>query len=129
MATPNKLHPNKDEILARFDDGSSVKELSQEYGVTEPSMRSFLKNNERELRGRTDLKQCNDLSVADAAYIAGLIDGDGCLTASVGKSRNSVVVNYKLIVSMCDETVIQWAREVTGVGSITGQSRINQPTW
>jgi hypothetical protein len=129
VATPNKLHSNKDEILTKFDNGSSVKELCQEYNVTESSMRSLLKKNDRELRGRTDLKQCNELSVADAAYIAGLVDGDGCLTASVGKSRNSIVVNYKLIVSMCDESVIEWLREITNVGSITGQNRINQPNW
>ncbi|XWK89872.1 MAG: hypothetical protein U7127_07325 [Phormidium sp.] len=129
MATPNKLHPNRDEILAKFDRGSSVKELCQMYDVTEPSMRSFLKKNGRKPRGRTDLKQCNNLSVADAAYIAGLIDGDGCLTASVGKSRNSVVVNYKLIVSMCDELTIKWLQEITSVGTITRTSRINQPKW
>ena len=108
MATPNKLQLVKDAVLLDFDSGADVKSLSKKYNAAESSIRAFLKKNERELRGRTDLKQCNDLALADAAYIAGLIDGDGCLTASVGKSRNSTVVNYKLIISMCDEATVQW---------------------
>ena len=129
MATPNKLQLVKDTVLLDFDSGADVKSLSKKYNAAESSIRAFLKKNERELRGRTDLKQCNDLALADAAYIAGLIDGDGCLTASVGKPRNSTVVNYKLIISMCDEATVQWLSRVTGIGFITGQQRVDRPSW
>ncbi|WP_089127384.1 LAGLIDADG family homing endonuclease [Tolypothrix sp. NIES-4075] len=129
MATPNKTKAFAEGILTDFDAGCSIRDLSDKYDVSEGSMRIFLKKNDRVLRGRTDLKQCKTLSIVDAAYIAGLVDGEGCLSSYIAKCRNSKIVYYRLTIGMSDESVISWLKEVTEIGVIYSQKRKNQTAW
>lgn len=59
------------------------------------------------------------LSIPDAAYIAGFLDGEGCI--SFYKRQSSVGV--KLFAYNCKRSVLDWMAEITGVGSVTTHSR------
>jgi hypothetical protein len=62
-------------------------------------------------------KQAHRLGVADAAYLAGLIDGEG----SVGLTRRHARDNRQLVLSIAntDEAILIWVLNKTGVGKIT----------
>ncbi|MCG8378133.1 MAG: LAGLIDADG family homing endonuclease [Proteobacteria bacterium] len=62
-------------------------------------------------------KQTKKLSVTDAAYIAGLIDGEGTITLSK-RHRNE---NRQLVVSISnnEKQLLDYLKDVTGVGTIT----------
>lgn len=61
------------------------------------------------------------LTDAEAAYLAGLIDGEGTVTLS-RIHRNQM--RY-LVLSVCnnEQGIIDWVRHVTGVGEITRKRR------
>ena len=64
------------------------------------------------------------LSTADAAYIAGLLDGEGTLTLT-RKHKNE---NHQLALSISntDLSLLQYVRETVGAGKITAK-RVTQP--
>jgi hypothetical protein len=72
----------------------------------------------------------NALSETQKAYLAGLIDGEGCLTILKNKSQQnenvSPVYTACLIIVMTDSEVIQYIKDLLGVGSIFIQHRENQ---
>jgi hypothetical protein len=63
------------------------------------------------------------LSVADAAYLAGLIDGEGTVALSrrhAGERRQLV-----LSISSTERDLLDWTRQATGVGKITRKRSIS----
>lgn len=66
-------------------------------------------------------KCCRILSVIDAAYISGLLDGEGTIYLYRSKpSKNRKTVEYKgsIAISNTDLDVLSWVQQVTGIGSI-----------
>ena len=65
----------------------------------------------------TDYKQVKTLNSNDAAYIAGLIDGEGTITLS-RRHRNE---NRQLVVSISnnEKGLLDYVLDVTGTGSIS----------
>lgn len=59
------------------------------------------------------------MNSADASWLAGIIEGEGCLSSHNGKARISV--------SMIDEDVIQALYQKTGVGSFRGPCKVTGP--
>jgi len=59
------------------------------------------------------------LKTADAAYIAGLIDGEGTITLT----REHANENRRLVVSISNTElpILHFVREVCGIGKITGK--------
>lgn len=59
------------------------------------------------------------LSSEDAAYLAGLIDGEGTITLSRrhANERRQLVVS----ISSTEPALVQWALDVSGVGKVTGK--------
>lgn len=63
----------------------------------------------------------NKISDTDAAYIAGIIDGEGCVSVNKRKSAqvsNGAFYSPEINVSMTDKDVIYWLKETSGVGRI-----------
>ena len=64
-----------------------------------------------------------EISIADAAYIAGLFDADGSLQYKQymkkrGKDKKAYPTwNIRMEISMTDKFVIQWVHETLGVGT------------
>ena len=63
------------------------------------------------------------MNVSDAAYIAGLFDGEGCVTCKQvkrkRKDRGGKVYNQWYIrceIAMTDQEVIKWLHETLGFG-------------
>ena len=65
---------------------------------------------------RTEAKP---LSPAEAAYIAGFIDGEGCISFY----RRQHSVNVKLIACNCKRAALDWIAETTGIGSVTKHTK------
>ena len=68
------------------------------------------------------------MQISDAAYIAGLFDGEGSLQYKKGWEkkkkhtgkgyRNTNAWRINMEIAMTDESVIRWVLEVLGVGSV-----------
>ncbi len=65
------------------------------------------------------VKRVRRLSNEDAAYLAGLIDGEGTITLSHrhANERRHLVVS----ISSTERSLVQWALEASGVGKVTGK--------
>lgn len=74
-------------------------------------------------------KSTKQLAVADAAYIAGFIDGEGSITLV---KRPSGTVTLRVFASNCHKETLEWLKTTTGVGSVTPHQRGNAkhaPSW
>ena len=62
---------------------------------------------------------------SDAAYIAGLFDGEGCVTYKQymkkrGKDKKAYLTwDIRMEINMTDKYIIQWAHETSGVGTFS----------
>ncbi len=72
------------------------------------------------------------LSDTSAAYLAGLVDGEGSIGLFIDKrpERHSTygAVIARLKIGMCDEALIKWLQTHTDSGSVTSWSKHN-PKW
>ena len=70
------------------------------------------------------------MEISAAAYIAGLFDGEGCVTYSKtakkrkGKKKDYKTWNIRMEISMTDESTIRYVHDVLKVGTVT----IRKPT-
>ena len=70
------------------------------------------------------------MEVSAAAYIAGLFDGEGCVTYSKtpkkrkGKKKDYKTWNIRMEISMTDESTIRYVHDILKVGTVT----IRKPT-
>ena len=80
------------------------------------------------------------MNTNDAAYIAGLFDGEGCVqykkywdTKRKDRPKRYKVWRISLEMSMTDKSVIQWVHEVLGVGTVNinikNKSPSSKPHW
>ena len=64
------------------------------------------------------------INLTDIAYIAGLFDGEGCVTYSrtprkrKGRKNLSQTWNIRMEISMTDEPVIRWVHEILKAGTV-----------
>jgi hypothetical protein len=65
-------------------------------------------------------RQSNALSIADAAYIAGFIDGEGSIML-VGRTGADTTLNLRVSVANTDRPILEWLVEVIGVGWVYRQ--------
>ena len=64
------------------------------------------------------------LSTTDAAYLAGLVDGEGTITLSASKDRTR---KPSLSIANTDRGLLEWTREVTGSGFISTKRSKKEP--
>jgi len=77
-------------------------------------------------------KPCNSLSKTEAAYIAGLFDGEG--SAYVARDYRSTTSCPRVTIVQCDKRPLLWILEVTGCGGIytypgTGLGKKEKSQW
>ncbi len=66
-------------------------------------------------------RRSNTLSVADAAYLAGLIDGEGTIGMAWRKPGSRAGrFQFHVVVNMTERDVLAWVAETTGLGNVTG---------
>ena len=77
-----------------------------------------------------------NLSVTDAAYIAGLFDGEGCVTckkkATKRKDRNNKVYDQWYIrceLAMTDQLTVEWLHKTLGFGWCKEKRYNNKPKY
>ena len=77
----------------------------------------------------------NTVTIADAAYIAGLFDGEGTVDFARRKEKKRgktyTVQRIALRIEMTDESVLNWVHEILGVGTIRKRNRSpsRKPHW
>jgi len=59
-----------------------------------------------------------ELTDTQKAYIAGIIDGEGCISMSKIKSRNSTSIRARIMIANANTLLLDWLYEVTGIGAI-----------
>ena len=65
------------------------------------------------------------LSIPDAAYLAGLVDGEGSVTSvKSGKLRHT----WRLSIANTNFRLLHWCKQVTGCGSVT-RFKHDNPKW
>ncbi len=123
-----KLKGKDIEILSAWDAGASINALRQQYGVVPSSMRSFLKKRGRDTGRKIDT-QIKALSVEDAAYIAGIMDGEGSIVSRWVMSRGRPTVQSRVIVGTTSRALASYLLETVGAGWIRERLRPSKPTW
>ena len=63
------------------------------------------------------------VNVTDAAYIAGLFDGEGSVDFAKRKEKRGNVQAILMRIEMTDETVLNWVHETLGVGTVRKRNR------
>ena len=63
------------------------------------------------------------VSITDAAYIAGLFDGEGSVDFKGRKEKRGNVQAVLMRIEMTDETVLNWVHETLGVGTVRKRNR------
>jgi len=81
------------------------------------------------IRERLKPASVKKLSLKDRAYIAGLMDGEGCITVAFDKDAVNIVP--MVLIGLCDKNVLQWIRDKVGTGSIRKKKgkRIRKPVY
>ena len=68
-----------------------------------------------------------EISIADAAYIAGLFDGEGSVDFAKRKEKKRgkiyTVQRISMRIEMTDESVLRWVHEILGVGTLRKRNR------
>lgn len=73
---------------------------------------------------------CNELTPTQAAYLAGMVDGEGSFMLKPHNGRNGVLILRVTIVNT-HLGVLEWCKQVTGIGSViprTYTGNTNQKT-
>lgn len=65
------------------------------------------------------------LTSEECAYLAGLIDGEGCFSIVKRKSRGRVVHQAALVIAMTAGDLLEYWQQRTGLGKITTQEACN----
>ena len=68
-------------------------------------------------------KNKKTVSITDAAYIAGLFDGEGSVDFKRRKEKRGNVQAVLMRIEMTDETVLNWVHETLGVGTVRKRNR------
>lgn len=63
-----------------------------------------------------------NLTSEEKAYIAGIIDGEGCISASSIKTRRSTTIKIRLIISNSNKKLSKWLLSKIGIGYIREHS-------
>lgn len=75
---------------------------------------------ERREKWKKPRRECKPLSVGDLAYMAGLLEGEGCFTAFLTRAKSrkyeSWSTRYFIQIIMANPEPIMWLKEVTGIG-------------
>lgn len=96
-----------------FETGGRAGDLSKRFCSTECRLAG-------RYRKGTEAKK---LSVTDAAYIAGFIDGEGSIMVYL---REKGVAGTKISISNTKRDVLDWICEVVGVGHVIAHQRANK---
>lgn len=71
-----------------------------------------------------------NLSETDKAYLAGLIDGEGCISIAkhISKRTTTPIYHLTLIISSCDKDVLEFWKTKTELGAIK-HARHSEENW
>jgi len=124
----DKLLGKEQEILADRDNGMVTAALCEKYGVIPSSMRKFLNRHGRDT-SRQIQSHVRQLDIKDAAYIAGILDGEGCITTRWLKSRGIPYVQSFITIGTSSQRLAEYLSSVTGVGSKGQYKRKGKDGW
>lgn len=124
----NKLKGRGAEIIVQWNNGTPVGQLCATYGVVPSSMRAFLLRHGVISTKRKLVSLLRTITDVEAAYLAGIVDGEGCISARWVVSRGNKSVQSRVTVETCSEALSLYLVAVTGVGT-TGMHYPQNPNW
>jgi hypothetical protein len=93
--------------------------------LTWKAKRHIIRTEAREKRLDLLLKRIKTISPLDLSYLAGLVDGEGCIFVGRGNTKRSkksskrgLVYHSGLAIAMTDLSLLKWARRTVGFGKI-----------
>ena len=63
------------------------------------------------------------MEISEAAYIAGLFDGEGSIDFKKRKTKRGNEQSILMRIEMTDESVLNWVQETLGVGTVRKRNR------
>ena len=124
----DKLKDKEEEVLSLWDSGLNVKEIATRYDVMPGSLRTFLNKHQRDT-SRKIVMTIPTLEVKDAAYIAGIIDGEGCICIRSVTSRGCSYFQSRLIIGTSSSSLAEYLTRVTGTGFRRTHSHAQKANW
>lgn len=112
-----KILRAEDEIIRLYRTGVSESQIGRDLGFPQRTISYLLRS-----KGLPTLRRYStsrDLTIAERAYLAGLIDGEGTIYSS--RLRSGLV--RTLSIYNTDEEVILWVHQVIGQGSVSKQAK------
>jgi hypothetical protein len=113
-----------------WDRGYAPEAIAEILGVDVTRVKQYLKNHGRKVRQRRwEHTTVRTLAPTEAAYIAGLVDGEGTLECRwiVVRGRKcpkpTVASSDALQIYNTDRALLEWVRDVVGTGSVTPDGR------
>lgn len=84
-----------------------------------------------------DVNPLAAMSNLDLAYLAGLFDGEGCISATirppqVNRREQQETIHAAISMSNTYQSIVEWAHTVTGLGSVKRyepRSERHRPSW
>lgn len=117
------------EYALLFKNGLTVRQIADKYGVGICAVNDGLRHANVDFQKHFGLKKT--LTDIQLAYIAGLIDGEGCISIHIGqdkrgrKRRFDVWIN----ISNTDVRMLAWLKATVGAGDIHVASKRVNPRW
>lgn len=71
----------------------------------------------------------NFLTEPEKAYLAGIIDGEGCIRLARRKRKSINSYNACIIVTNCNLELLQSLKQLTGLGIIYKREKLHNPNW
>lgn len=102
------------QVVDLYQRGANISAIARQSGHTRATVRTLLRGQGIDSKRRSALARLKMLSSADAAYLAGIIDGEGC----IGVSRTSYNrgLQLELAIGNTDVRLMDWLLDKVGIG-------------
>lgn len=123
---PPRVNIDKEELIKLRKKGLTYEEIGEEFGVTQHTI--YRKFKEKDIDPRHSLRssKVNDMNELDKSYIAGIIDGEGCVglakqVKELKDGSESIVIRPQIRVGMTDKETVEHVGKKVGSGSFSFQ--------
>lgn len=131
MKKTHKFTENQREAMIKdYESGQTIPEVMEKYNISESGLRYLLSKNG--IKSTRVMPEINDLTLEEAAYIAGFVDGEGRIGIDVkrpensnGCRRDSFIVGLRITNTNLE--VLNWIYNKIGLGSVIENVNNNAP--
>jgi hypothetical protein len=135
----------REHIQALYREGQSISQITQyekdKSGACLGTIWRCVKkiaHNKRQTSITQFIKRIEQLTDRQRGYLAGIIDGEGCININKEKNRSTTRYRCSIAISNCDPTIIYWIKDTLlmnshknniHVGKVRYHTRETHPKW